>query len=121
MNTYKITNITNLVNKRDFKFNSELEIEYIDGIRKKSIMVKPGNSVYFTAQSLPLSVHRLRIKNLITIEEVSVTELKKSIEKQKQQVTKPVALEDTDKKVVKQALIKKKSNKKEESIDSEVN
>jgi hypothetical protein len=66
-----------------------------------------------------LSVHRLRIKNLITVEEVSAVENKKSIEKP--QTTKPVISEDTNKKVAKEILIKKKSNKKEENFDTAVN
>ena len=67
MNTYKITNITNLVGKRDPKFNSIANIEYIDDRTKKIIALKPSDSVFLTVQSLPLSVHRLRIKQLIDI------------------------------------------------------
>ena len=75
MNTYKITNITNLAGKRDFKYNSILNIDYIDNMIKKNLEVKPGNTVYLTIQTLPLSIHRLRIKNLITVNEISSTEL----------------------------------------------
>lgn len=75
MSTYKITNITNLAGKRDYKFNSELDIEYVDNMTKKVVKLKPGNAMYLTTPTLPLSVHRLRIKNLITVEEVSANEL----------------------------------------------
>ena len=37
MNNYKITNITNQLGKRDVSFNSMLDIEYIDGMTKKSL------------------------------------------------------------------------------------
>jgi hypothetical protein len=83
MNTYKITNITNLVGKRDSKFNSVVNIEYVDNRTKKTIVLKAGENVFLTVQSLPLSVHRLRIKKLIDVLEVSPAELKKSIEKLK--------------------------------------
>lgn len=86
MNTYKITNITNLVGKRDPKFNSIANIEYIDNRTKKIISLKPSESVFLTVQSLPLSVHRLRIKKLINILEISPTELKKMMEKAKPKV-----------------------------------
>jgi hypothetical protein len=75
MNTYKITNITNLAGKRDFKFNSDLDIEFVDNMVKKSIKVKPNESVYLSVSSLPLSVHRLRVKGLVTVTEVGEKEL----------------------------------------------
>ena len=95
MNTYKITNTTNLVGKRDPKFNSVANIEYIDNRTKKVIALKAGDSVFLTVSSLPLSIHRLRIKNLIEIVEVSAAELQKNMEKSKPKpkpkAKKPVA------------------------------
>lgn len=114
MNTYKITNITNLVGKRDPKFNSVVNIEYVDNRTKKIIELKSGENVFITIQSLPLSVHRLRIKKLIEIVEVSPSELKKSIVKpipkapRKQKIVKKVEKE--------QPVVKKK----EEVIEKEV-
>ena len=92
MNTYKITNITNLAPKRDRKFNSVVDIEYVDGRTKKTIKLKAGDNVFLTINSLPLSTHRLRIKKLITIDEINVTQLAKSTEKPKP-VKKPVVVE----------------------------
>jgi hypothetical protein len=77
MNTYKITNITNLAHKRDVKFNSVVNLEYVDDRQKKSINIKAGETVYLTVQSLPLSIHRLRIKKLIDVVEVSAAEINK--------------------------------------------
>ena len=74
MSTYKITNITNHVNKRDNKYNSVLDIEYIDNMTKKTTQIRPNDSVYLTVQSLPLSAHKLRMKGLVTISEVSSNE-----------------------------------------------
>jgi hypothetical protein len=75
MSTYKITNVTNLAGKRDFSFNSTLDIEYVDGMVKKTIQLKAGDSLYLTVSTLPLSVHRLRVKKLITVTEVNASEL----------------------------------------------
>ena len=92
MNTYKITNTTNTVGKRDPKYNSVAHIEYVDNRTKKIIALKAGESVFLTVSALPLSVHRLRIKKLVDIVEVSPAELQKSIEATKPKpVKKPAA------------------------------
>ena len=70
MSTYKITNITNFLGKRDYKYNSNLDVEFVDNMIKKIVTIKPNDSVYLTISTLPLSVHRLRVKNLITVSEV---------------------------------------------------
>jgi len=75
MSTYKITNISNLAGKRDPKFNSIIDIIYVENMIKKIISVKPNNSVYLTIQSLPMSVHSLRAKGLITVVEIGDSEL----------------------------------------------
>ena len=79
MNTYKITNLTNTAGKRDFKFNSPLNIDYIDKMIKKTVTTQPGASLYLTVPSLPISVHKLRAKNLISVVEVSAKELADSM------------------------------------------
>ena len=79
MNTYKITNLTNTAGKRDFKFNSPLNIDYIDKMIKKTVTIQPGASLYLTVPSLPISVHQLRAKNLISVVEVSAKELADSM------------------------------------------
>lgn len=98
MNSYKITNITNLVGRRDSKFNTIIDIEYIDNRIKKTIKLKAGETVFLTVNSLPLSIHRLRIKGLININEVSVTELAKTMEKERPKTIKK--LKKTKKTVV---------------------
>lgn len=77
MNTYKITNITNQLHKRDVNFKTPVKIEYVDDRKKKVAEVKTGENLFLTVDSLPLSIHRLRIKGLINVSEVSVAELKK--------------------------------------------
>jgi hypothetical protein len=75
MGTFKITNITHLLGKREHKFNSVLDVDYVDNMMKKTIKIKAGNTVYLTTPSLPISAHLLRVKNLITVVEVSDNEL----------------------------------------------
>jgi hypothetical protein len=119
MSTYKITNITNQLGKRDFKYNSELEIEYIDNITKKIIKVLAGETVFLTVSSLPLSVHRLRIKNLITVSEISANELEKLINDSKPKVVKKNVDEEEKKTATRVANNKKKFTKKEEEPEIE--
>ena len=78
MSTYKITNITNTLGKREFMNNSTVNIEYVDNMMKKSVPIQSGAELFLSVDSLPLSIHRLRIKNLITVVEVSEEELVKS-------------------------------------------
>jgi len=100
MNTYKITNLTNLLGRRAPRYNSVVDIEYIDNRARKVAQLKPGETIFLTVQSLPLSVHRLRIKKVIDIGEVSAAELQKSIEKTKPKAKKPRAKKPVAKKVV---------------------
>jgi len=111
MNTYKITNLTNFAGKRETKYNSTLDIEYVDSMMTKTIKVKPGETVYLQISSLPLSVHRLRVKKLISVVEIGESELKNNIDALKPaSVKKPeVVVENVDKKIVevKKKLVQK--------------
>ena len=75
MSTFKITNITNYLGKRDAKYNTSLGIEYVDDMIKKTIDIKEGETIYLTMPSLPISVHLLRVKNFITVTEVGGDEI----------------------------------------------
>lgn len=130
MNSYKITNITNLVGRRDSKFNTIIDIEYIDNRIKKTIKLKAGETVFLTVNSLPLSIHRLRIKGLININEVSVTELAKTMEKERpktikklKKIKKPVVVVEKKDNVVdntqKKTKTTTKTTTKKKTIDKE--
>lgn len=128
MNTYKITNITNLAGKRDFKFNSDLNVEFVDNMVKKNVIIKPNESVYLSVSSLPLSVHRLRVKGLVTVTEVGEKELSellaksnKEKERKKPEQKKQVTVEN---KAVKKTYggkkkLTSKSKQKDELIESD--
>lgn len=115
MATYKITNITNLTGKRDRKYNSELKIDYIDKMTKKNVTIRPNESIYLTIQTLPMSIHKLRIKNLISVIEIGSSEMANIINKnvQKQIENKKVEEEIHEEAMKKQA---RKKSKKEEEI-----
>jgi|ERR1035437_2696355 hypothetical protein len=110
MNTYKITNLTNTAGKRDFKFNSSLDIEYVDNMIKKTAIVKPGASLYLTVPSLPMSIHKLRAKNLISVVEVSAKELADSMNNAKPKLAPVVVKEE----VTSEENSRKSSKKKKE-------
>ena len=107
MTTYKITNVTNLVGKRDPKHNSVVNIDYVDNRTKKTLVLKAGEEVFISVQSLPLSVHRLRIKKLIEIAEVSPALLRKTAPK------KPAAKKAAPKKPVAKKVSEEKSKEAE--------
>jgi len=116
MNTYKITNITNLAAKRDVKYNSSLNIEYVDKMTKKVITLRPNDVVYLKIPSLPLSVQRLRVKNLITVSEIDETELTKTINTFNTDVkTKAIIIDDEEKKSYQKS--RKKSLRKDGESD----
>ena len=115
MKTFKITNITNFAAKRDSKFNMAIDIEYIDNRTKKVINLKAGDNVFLTVDSLPLSVHRLRIKNLITIEEVNLAALTKPADNPKR-VKRPKPIKKVIVEKKKEPEIEKKSSTKKKTV-----
>lgn len=112
MNTYKITNITNLIGKREKKYNSVLDIEYVDKMTKKIIKVNAGETIYLSIQTLPLSVQSLRVKGLITVTEVDPIEINVSKPKP---VEKKTVVDVEEKKIEIKPITKKKTRKEEES------
>jgi regulation of enolase protein 1 (concanavalin A-like superfamily) len=115
MNTYKITNVTDTAGKRDFKFNSPISIEYVDNMMKKTVIVNPGKSLYLTVADLPLSVHKLRIKNLVSVVEVSQSELESIRNERKPKVAAPVLAEVTvGEEINAEETARKSSRKKKE-------
>ena len=110
MSTYKLTNITNLAGKRDFKYNSELDITVVDGMVKNTMKLKPGDTVYLTVSSLPLSVHRLRVKGLVTVVEISPSDIPK-----KAKASKPKAPKKAEKVAPKKTVAAKKTTTKKKT------
>jgi hypothetical protein len=113
MGIYKITSLTNMLGKRELKSNSELEFDYVEGMVNRTVKIRPGSSVFLDISRLPLSLQKLRVKNLIAISEITEMEMNEVIEarKPKQVIEKNTKKnEETTKKIVE----KKKHEKKEE-------
>ena len=77
MGIFKITNVTNQLGKRDSKYNTVVDFFYIDGFDKKEVEIKPGDFVILSIANLPLSIQRLRLKNLVVITELNGDDLNK--------------------------------------------
>jgi len=116
MSTYKITNITNFLGKRDYKYNSNLDVEFVDNMIKKIVTIKPNDNVYLTIPTLPLSVHRLRVKNLITVSEVDDVILSETSTKETpvKETPKPenVLIDQVEIKKIEKKVIEKKEPEK---------
>lgn len=119
MNTYKIKNTTKNLAKRDQQFNSEVRIEYVDEMEKKVMFLKPDQTLFFTAASLPLSVRRLNVKGLISVSEIGPKELKKAIADSKNKTQKPqVSVKKENKAVETTTTTKKKRTYTKKSTSS---
>ena len=115
MSTYKITNITNLLGKREINFNSVQDINYVDNMMRKTIKIKPTETIYLTIPSLPLPVQSLRAKKLITVVEITSSELNKIMNPVKSihnVETSTTTVDDSDKEIA--ASNERKRNKKHE-------
>jgi len=110
MKYYRITNLTNKLNKRDVWSNDVIEIPFVYKMEKKTKKIFPGETLYIELEALPLSMVKLRKNGYVAVAEISVDEFLfeqkkiKSIESQK----------NTEKKTIKQTTKKRKTtgNKK---------
>lgn len=121
MSNYKITNITDTTGKRSTRFNSTLDIDYVDEMQKKSIKIKPGETVFLQIHSLPLSVHKLRARKLVSVVEISNSELKNNMNAVKPPIISSVVIETPEENEVKaESTAKRKGGKKSvEVVDSQ--
>lgn len=113
MGIYKITSLTNMLGKRELKSNSVLEFDYVEGMINRTVKIWPGSSVFLNISSLPLSLQKLRVKNLIAISEITEMEMNQVIESKKpKQVIKENIKKNEE--TAKKTVDKKKHEKKEE-------
>jgi hypothetical protein len=96
MANFKITNITNTLAKRHSNHNTSLDIDYVDGFKKISYSLRPNEEFFITTNTLPLSVHKLRMKNLVTVVEISTKELTSN--KKEKEIVKSVVVKETESK-----------------------
>lgn len=114
---FVIKNITNKLDKRHPNVNQTLDIEYFSQFEKKFHSLASGREMVINADNLPLGVHILKAKNLITVRKISDSEYEKT-QKSKQVADKkpeaaPVQNQVTDQSPKKE----KKKFKKSEDLD----
>jgi len=75
MGIYKITNTTNKIDKRQQGFNSLVLIDYVNNMEKQSKPLNAGETLFIEISALPISIHKLRAKNMISVSEASRSEM----------------------------------------------
>ncbi|MFW5847356.1 MAG: hypothetical protein ACOCVF_00355 [bacterium] len=74
---YKITNITDSLNKRDINFNKPIELTYTRGFLQRTEIVRPKDFIYLVVEgkTLPNSVQKNKLRGLIIVEEANHVDL----------------------------------------------
>ena len=75
MAIYKITNITNLLDKRHQKYKTILDIVYNDEMMKKILKLGIGQTKFMEFSQKPISLQKLAMKGLVSVREVSKKEV----------------------------------------------
>jgi hypothetical protein len=78
---------------------------------KKTLVIKPNNSVYLTVTSLPLSLHKLRILGHVVIEQIEQKQLVEIINNEINSKGKATSKNVETKKIEKQQTTNKKKGK----------
>jgi len=71
MGYYKITSLTAKLPKRHQFKDKTIDIDYRDSFKQTSKALPVGGTLYISAPSLPVNLHKLRMKKLINVVEVS--------------------------------------------------
>ena len=115
---YKIKNITGKLPKRHVNKDTILNIEYQVGFHKKFKKLNFNDEIVLSCRRLPISIHGLRAKQLITVTEISENEFMR-LQKpsaRKVPITLPVKKEVVAKESVKKKTTKKPAAKKESTV-----
>jgi hypothetical protein len=107
MAIFKITNITNKIERRQNGYNSSVEIEYVNSMEKKLVILRSGEVLFMDISTLPISIHKLRAKNLISVIETSKNEMNNDMNV-KANLGKP-KVSTSEESVVEKVSIKKKN------------
>lgn len=74
---YKIKNITGSLAKRHQNKDTELKVEYVVGLQKKIFNLPVGQELVLSCRTLPIQIHTLRLKGLVSVTEISENEFMK--------------------------------------------
>lgn len=99
MSNYKITNITNSLGKRDLMYNSSVDVEYVSGLDKIKYILQPNETLYLKIDSLPLSVHKLRMKKFVIVSEIDSQTMASEYNKKNIKPINPIILPVKDIKI----------------------
>lgn len=71
MGFYKIKNVTNRLPKRNPNKDRVLKIDYKVGFKNEFYNLKAGEEIAISCTNLPVNIHVLRAKSLITVSQIS--------------------------------------------------
>ena len=74
MGYYKIQNVTNKLPKRHINKDVSVDIEYNVGFKKNIYKLNAGGIIGIACSNIPIKLHTLRAKKLITIIEIGEKE-----------------------------------------------
>jgi hypothetical protein len=113
---YKIKNITGKLPKRHVNKDTILNIEYQVGFHKKFKKLNFNDEIVLSCRRLPISIHGLRAKQLITVTEISENEFMRLQKPSARKI--PIAL-PVKKEVVAKEPVKKKTTPKKTAAKKE--
>lgn len=114
MGYYRIKNITDKLPKRHPQKDSILKIEYNIGFKNDSHNLGGGQQITIECGNLPTNIHMLRMKNLITVQEISKNEFYNTNKIQENIINlhNEVVIDDSSSDDEQEKNIKKKNQKK---------
>ena len=112
---YKITSLTHKLPKRHINKDKTLEIEYRESFKEREYRLPPNGTLYISSPSLPVNLHKLRMKKMITVVEINKNDFMKL-----QQPPIPVALpKKVEKTTTTEKPVTKRGRKKTIEVEKE--
>ena len=111
---YKITSLTHKLPKRHINKDKTLEIEYRESFSEKKYILPPNGTLYISSPSLPVNLHKLRMKKMIT-----VVEINKNTFMRLQQPPIPVVQPKVEKTTTTEKPVTKRGRKKTIEVEKE--
>lgn len=97
---YKIKNMTGSLGKRDKNKNKVLNIEFLNKFEKNTYTLGINDTIYLKLETIPLTLHQLRINGFINIIQISENEFNL--------YDKKIFIQKTPIKEIKKPLLKQK-------------
>lgn len=128
MGYYKIKNLTNKLDKRDVNKNKIIDVNLNSGMRVSNYKISVNDVLYIEFKSIPVELHKERMKGYISIVEISKNEFLKHTKKlslvkniSKKNITPKKEIISNEKKTVTTAKNKRSSKSLNKTIiDKEI-